>query len=70
VLVTRVRPTVFDLRLHATELAALMAAVRWAVEGGPESLPADARDELRRILSRYDEQLARLAGDGGGPAGP
>jgi hypothetical protein len=56
----RVRPTVLRATLHAFELAALMAAVRYVVESAPGDVPDSARDQLRRLLTDYDEGLRKL----------
>jgi hypothetical protein len=61
---TRVRPTVLRATLHAYELAALMAAVRYVVESEPAEVPDAAREQLRGLLAEYDEELRRL------PTGP
>ncbi len=55
--VEKVRPTVIQLTAHASELAALISAARWVTEGCPGQLPADAIDQLRRVLAGYDEAL-------------
>jgi hypothetical protein len=58
---TRVRPTVWRATLHAYELAALMAAVRYVVESGTTEIPEEAREQLRGLLADYDEELHKLA---------
>ena len=45
--------------LHSLELAALIAAARWAVDGAEGDLPSDAVDELRQVLASYDTELTR-----------
>ena len=60
--VERVRPSVLCLTLHAYELAALIAAARWAAEKGDgelpaesvEQLPAESVEQLRQVLASYD----------------
>ena len=53
--VERVRPSVLRLTLHAYELAALVAASRWAAEKGDGELPAESVEQLRQVLASYDE---------------
>jgi AhpD family alkylhydroperoxidase len=61
---TRVRPTVLRATLHAYELAALMAAVRYIVESGPTEIPDEAREQLRGLLADYEELRKLPAGHG------
>lgn len=56
--VERIRPAVLQLTLHAYEAAALMAAVRWVVDGSEGELPDEAVDDLRRLLADYDSGVA------------
>ena len=60
---------VVRLTLHAYELAALVAAVRYVVDSAPAEVPDAAREQLRGLLADYDEGLRRLApGTGQGAA--
>ena len=59
--VERVRPSVLRLTLHAYELAALIAAARWAAEKGNGELPAESVEQLRQVLANYDEATRRVA---------
>lgn len=59
-------PAVYRLTLHAYEAAALIAAARWAMEGGDEPLPAEAIEQLRQVVDSYDRALAGLGGNGSG----
>lgn len=52
--IKRVRPTVFQLTLHAYELASMMAAIRWIVEGAEGELTEDARGQLQKLLQDYN----------------
>lgn len=54
------RPTVFQVTLHAYELAALTAAARWAAGGAEGDLPAEATEQLREVLERYDAEWEQL----------
>jgi hypothetical protein len=60
----RARPSVLRLTLHAYELAALIAAVRWTVEKGEGELPEESVEELRRMLASYDEATRRADAPG------
>lgn len=67
--IERVSPTLLQIRLHALELAPLIAVARWALEGGTGELPADAKHQLEQILKNYDDEMARnsVNGDSSGP---
>ncbi|MEV0530949.1 hypothetical protein [Kitasatospora sp. NPDC050463] len=45
---------------HAYELAALAAAARYVVETAPTDIPAESLDQLKQLLSEYDEQVRNL----------
>lgn len=57
--VERIRPSVLRLTLHAYELAALVAAARWAAEKYDGELPAESVEQLRQVLASYDEATRR-----------
>lgn len=57
----RPRPAVLRVTLSAHEMAALIAAARWAVEGGGGDLPSEAQDRLRQVVASYAAAVARLA---------
>ena len=44
----------YEVTLHAYELAALLAAARWVVEGAEGELPRGAVDQLRQVIDSYD----------------
>jgi len=50
--IDQLRPSVFQVTLHAYELSALVAGARWAAENG--DLPAEARDQIEEVLADYD----------------
>lgn len=52
--IERSRPTVFQVTLHMSELAALIAAARWVAEGAQGELPDDAVNQIRQVLAKYD----------------
>jgi hypothetical protein len=53
--IERLRPTTFQVTLHAYELSALVAGARWAVEKG--DLPTEAREQLEDVLDQYEAEL-------------
>jgi hypothetical protein len=55
----RVRPTSWRVTLHPLELAALISAARWVESGAEGEPPAEARTQLRDVLDRYDQAIAR-----------
>lgn len=57
--IKRIRPTVFQLTLHAYELASMMAAIRWIVGGAGGELTPEAREQLRKLLDDYDQKSVR-----------
>lgn len=58
--IERLRPTVLQVTLHAYEMTALVAAARWALEGGEGELPSEARQHLEEVLAHYDAELQQL----------
>lgn len=58
--VERIRPTALRVTFHAFELAALIAAARWIVEGAEGELPEESRDQLQQVLESYDQEIRRL----------
>jgi hypothetical protein len=57
--IERVRPAVFQITLHAYELATLVAAARVIVRGEAAELSAEARGQLETVLADYDEAFRR-----------
>lgn len=53
--IDKLRPTVFQITIHAYELSALVAGARWAAEKG--NLPAEAQTQIEEVLSDYDAAL-------------
>jgi hypothetical protein len=61
--IRRVRPTTFQVTLHAYELAALVAAARMIVQGSADAsktVSEDARLQLESILADYDQAFQRI----------
>lgn len=61
--IERLRPAVLRVTVHPLELAALVAAARWAAEGGEGELPAEAKENIHQVLVSYETELARLDAD-------
>jgi hypothetical protein len=59
--IERTQPAVLRVTLHAYELAALVAAARWAMGGAEGELQPEAREQLRQVLDDYDAEARRLA---------
>lgn len=59
--IERVRPLTLRVTLSVYEIAALVAAGRWALDGGEGELTADARDQLAKVLESYDTQTRAAA---------
>lgn len=69
--VERVRPAVLRVTLHAYEMAALVAAARWAVEGGGSDLDPQAREQIKAVVDGYDTATrAAAAGPAPRTSGP
>lgn len=51
----RLRPSTYRITLSAYELAALVSAARWVVDGAKGELSPEATVHLSQILSSYDE---------------
>lgn len=56
----RIRPTTYRITLHTYELAALVSAARWVVDGAKGDLPQEATEQLSQILAAYDEESKRI----------
>jgi hypothetical protein len=56
--IERLRPTTFQVTLHAYELSALVAGARWAAENG--EFPDEAAEQLESVLSQYEAELQKL----------
>jgi hypothetical protein len=52
--IERVRPSVLQVTTSTHELAALIAAARWVVEGAEGRLAPGAVAQLRSVLESYD----------------
>lgn len=59
--VERIRPTTYRITLHTYELAALVSAARWVVDGARGELPQEATEQLSQILAAYDKESHRIS---------
>ena len=57
--IRRIRPAVLEVTLHAHELAALVAAARWAAEGGRGEMAPEALEQIEQVLANYEASLQR-----------
>lgn len=58
--IERIRPAVLQVTLSAYELAALMAAARWVVEGAKGELEPGAVEQLQQVLASYEAASRQL----------
>jgi hypothetical protein len=61
--IKRIRPTTFQVKIHAYELAALAAAARTIIDGCEDTsktINEDARIQLKSVLADYDQALERI----------
>jgi hypothetical protein len=56
----RTGPAAWRLSLHTYEMATLMAAARWAGEGGHGELSQEATEQLKQVLGAYEAEIRRL----------
>ncbi len=59
--IDRIRPTLFQVTLHAYELATLVAAARMVAQGAEGGLTEEARHQLETVLADYDEAFRQLS---------
>lgn len=52
--------TKYRVTLHAYELAALISAARWIVNGAEGEMPNEAREQLSQIINSYDAESKRI----------
>ncbi|HZD03640.1 MAG TPA: hypothetical protein VE173_01945 [Longimicrobiales bacterium] len=48
------RPPILQVTLSTWELATLIAAARWALEGGTGELAPEALDQLQQVVAGYE----------------
>jgi hypothetical protein len=61
--IKRIRPTTFQVTIHAYELAALVAAARMIVQDckdASKTLTEDARLQLESVLAGYDQAFQKI----------
>ncbi len=52
--------TKYRVTLHTYELAALISAARWVVNGAEGEMPNEAREQLSQIIHSYDAESERI----------
>jgi hypothetical protein len=57
-----IRPAILQVTLSAYELAAIMAAARWVVEGAEGELAPEAVEQLEQVLASYEAALENEPG--------
>ena len=67
--VERIAPTAVRVTLHPLDLATLVSTARWVVDGAEGPLPADALEQLRQVVHRYDTAV-REASEAPSPPAP
>lgn len=58
--IEQLRPTAFQLNLHAYELATLITTARWVAGGAQGELPPEAVNQLQKVIASYDAEWQRL----------
>lgn len=53
-LIEEKRRSIYQLTLSGYELAALIAAARWVIEGTKGEISPDALEQLRQVVANYD----------------
>ncbi|MEL7832451.1 hypothetical protein [Fodinibius sp. Rm-B-1B1-1] len=59
--IEQVKSSTYRITLHTYELAALVSAARWAVDGAEGELPREARQQLSQILAGYDAKMEQMS---------
>lgn len=59
----RPRPAVLRVTLSTFEMATLIAAARWALEGGEGELEPAARAQLEQVIASWDDASSAFARD-------
>lgn len=54
------KSSTYRITMHAYELASLVSAARWAVDGAEGELPQEARQQLSQILAAYDAEMKQM----------
>lgn len=58
--IDQLRPAVFRVTLHGYELATLMAAARFVLEGADGEMTPEARRQLAQVVERFDAAFRQL----------
>ena len=59
-LLERPRPTALRVTMSPYEMGTLIAAARWALEGGEGELTDEARSRIQQVLQNYEAAAQRL----------
>jgi hypothetical protein len=59
-LIDQKRPGIYHIAISGYELAALIASARWVAEGAKGELSKEAIEQLRQVVSNYDEAQKNL----------
>ncbi|MGM0589503.1 MAG: hypothetical protein ACQETE_13865 [Bacteroidota bacterium] len=58
--IDRLRPTKYRITLHSYDMAALLSAARWVVEGAEGELSDEAKAHLAQVVANYDEAVQQV----------
>lgn len=58
--IEQMKSSTYQITLHTYELASLISAARWAVDGAEGELPQEARQHLLQILAGYEAEMKRM----------
>ncbi|HXH19890.1 MAG TPA: hypothetical protein VNJ07_12490 [Chitinophagales bacterium] len=58
--IEQLRPGVFQVTLHGYELAALVSAARWIADGAEGEVSPEAKSQLKRVMTNYNEAIMKL----------
>lgn len=59
--VEHLRSPTYRITLQRYELAAVISALRWVVDGAEGELPEGARKQLSQILTDYDAEMEQMS---------
>lgn len=59
--VEHLRSSTYRITLQRYELAAVISALRWAVDGAEGELPQGAQKQLSQIVTDYDAEMKQMS---------
>lgn len=59
--IEQMKSSTYRITLHTYELAALVSAARWVVDGAEGEMPKEARQQLSQILAAYDAEMKQMS---------